>query len=84
MRELEAKVRAEHFALVQIQMGPFTRPEMAPLIAGEPKPLDRLEALATQEKFSTDELARLRESYAELARSSGGDLQEGCAPSSAS
>ena len=47
-------------------MGPFTKPEIAPLIAGEPVQLERLEALTLQEKFSKPEYDRLREKYGEL------------------
>ena len=60
VRLFEDRIRDENFALVQIQMGPFSKPEIAPLINGEPVPLDRLEALTLQEKFSPDELRRLR------------------------
>ncbi|MFN8548003.1 MAG: AAA family ATPase [Candidatus Eisenbacteria bacterium] len=66
LRDFDAKVRAEHFALGQVQMGPFTRPEVAPLIAGEPRSLEQLEELSAQGKFPAEELARLRERYASL------------------
>ena len=47
-------------------MGPFSKPEIAPMIAGEPVQLERLEALSLQEKFSKEEFERLREKYGEL------------------
>ncbi len=66
IRLFEDRIRDENFALVQIQMGPFSKPEIAPLINGEPVPLDRLEALTHQEKFSPEEHRRLRAKHGEL------------------
>ncbi|MBK8231680.1 MAG: AAA family ATPase [Candidatus Eisenbacteria bacterium] len=66
VRTLETRVREAQFALVQVQMGPFSRPEVAPLVEGEPRPLDQLESLAAQGKFPVEELARLRQLYDEL------------------
>ncbi len=66
IRTFEERIKRENFALVQIQMGPFTRPEIAPLIAGDPVQLERLEGLAQEGKFSPEELTRLKEKYSEL------------------
>jgi len=66
VRLFEDRIRDENFALVQIQIGPYTKPEIAPLINGEPVPLDRLEALTLQEKFSVEEHRRLRAKHNEL------------------
>jgi lon-related putative ATP-dependent protease len=66
VRLFEDKIREENFALIQIQMGPFSKPEIAPLIAGEPVQLERLEALSLQEKFNREEYERLRQKYGEL------------------
>ncbi len=66
VRLFEEKIQQENFALVQIQMGPFSKPEIAPVINGEPVQLERVEALAMQEKFSKEEFAHLREKYSEL------------------
>ena len=66
IRELEKEVQERNFALVQVQVGPYTKPEIAPLIAGEPVQMEKLESLANQDKFSREELAKLRKSYEEL------------------
>ena len=66
VRLFEDRIRDESFALVQIQIGPYSKPEIAPLINGEPVPLDRLEALTLQEKFSVEEHRRLRAKHGEL------------------
>lgn len=66
IRQFEDRIRTENFGLIQIQMGPFSRPEIAPLIAGEPVQMERLEALSMQDKFNKQEYQRLREKYSEL------------------
>jgi ATP-dependent Lon protease len=68
IRVFEDRIRVEAFALIQIQMGPFSKPEIAPVINGEPVPLERLEALVHQEKFSNDEFKRLQDKHGELRR----------------
>jgi lon-related putative ATP-dependent protease len=66
IHELESEVQGQNFALVQIQVGPYTKPEIAPLIAGEPVQVERLESLANQEKFEKEELAKIKEKYGRL------------------
>jgi predicted ATP-dependent protease len=66
IRIFEDRIRKENFVLVQIQMGPFSKPEIAPLHDGEPVPLDRLEAQTLQGTFSKSEYERLREKHGEL------------------
>ncbi len=66
LRGFEDKIRKENFALIQVQMGPFSKPEIAPVIAGEPVQIERLESLALEGKFNAGELARLKEKYEEL------------------
>ncbi len=62
----EERIKAENFALIQVQLGPFSKPEIAPLIAGEPHQIDRLENSVREGKFGKDEFVRLREKYQEL------------------
>ncbi|MBN2255174.1 MAG: AAA family ATPase, partial [Deltaproteobacteria bacterium] len=44
-KELDTRVREEGFALVDIQMGQFKRPEIMPLVDGKPMPIEEVEAL---------------------------------------
>jgi lon-related putative ATP-dependent protease len=67
IRAFEEKIRQENFALIQVQVGPFTRPEIAPVIAGEPVPMERLDSLTHQGQFSKEEFQRLRTKYQELS-----------------
>lgn len=66
IRGLEEKIRAENFALIQVQLGPFSKPEIAPMVSGEPVQMDRLDSLTHQGKFDKEEFERLREKSQEL------------------
>ena len=65
-REFEKKVNKEGFALVQIQMGPYSRPGIFPLVEGNPVNIEQLETMVEEGKFSKEELERLKEKQAEL------------------
>ncbi len=66
LRAFEERIRKANFALIQVQMGPFSKPEIAPVIAGEPVQMERLEALTHQGKFNKEEFEQLRQKYLEL------------------
>jgi len=59
----EERVRRENLALVQVQVGPFTRPEVVPLVQGQPIPWEKLEEMARQGVIPPDTVARLREKH---------------------
>jgi lon-related putative ATP-dependent protease len=65
-REFEKKVNKEGFALVQIQMGPYSRPGIFPLIEGNPVNIDQLETMVEEGKFSKEELEKLKGKQTEL------------------
>ncbi len=60
-REFEKKVNKEGFALVQIQMGPYSRPGILPLVEGNPVNIEQLETMVEEDKFSKEELERIKE-----------------------
>jgi len=66
-KEFEKKVTQEKFSLVQVQMGPYSRPGIFPVIDGNPMSFDQLEALVQEGKLSGAEVERLREKQKELA-----------------
>lgn len=66
VHQFEERIRAESFQLIQVQLGPFSKPEIAPLIAGEPHQIDRIEGLVREGKFPREEYQRLRGKYQEL------------------
>jgi lon-related putative ATP-dependent protease len=65
-RQIEGTIRAENFAMVQVQMGPFTRPMILPLIEGNPVQFEHLENLAANGNFPTETLTRLKEQHSML------------------
>jgi lon-related putative ATP-dependent protease len=65
-KEFEKKVNKEGFALVQIQMGPYSRPGIFPLIEGNPTNLDQVETLVEEGKVTREDLERMKEKQAEL------------------
>jgi len=62
----EKKITSEGFTLVQIQMGPYTRPEILPVIAGNPLNLDQLESLVEKNQFPRERLEVIRSQLPEL------------------
>lgn len=66
-KNFETKVTSQNFMMVQVQVGPYTRPDLAPVIVGNPMKIEQLEALVDEGKFSADELAKLKEKYKELS-----------------
>jgi lon-related putative ATP-dependent protease len=66
-KEFEKKVTQEKFSLVQVQMGPYSRPGIFPVIDGNAMGFDQLEALVQEGKLSAEEVERLRKKQSELA-----------------
>ncbi len=67
-KNFENKVTAENFMMVQVQVGPFTRPDLAPVVVGNPRKMEELEALVEEGKFSAEELERLKTKHKELSQ----------------
>lgn len=65
-REFEKKVNKEGFALVQIQMGPYSRPSIFPVVEGNPVNIEQLETMVEENKFSREELERIKGKQAEM------------------
>ncbi len=63
---LDQKVKEEGFALVDIQMGPIKRPEVVPLVDGQPMHIDQLEALVEKGRFPKEEFEAIKEKHARL------------------
>jgi lon-related putative ATP-dependent protease len=67
-KNFENKVQQENFMMVQVQVGPYTRPDLAPVVVGNPMKLDQLESLVDEDKFSAEELEKIKEKYQELTQ----------------
>lgn len=59
-REFEKRIEGEGFAMVQVQIGPLTRPNIVPVHEDKPTDLDELVQLVEQGKFPPDELDAIR------------------------
>jgi lon-related putative ATP-dependent protease len=60
-REFEKKVNKEGFALVQIQMGPYSRPGIFPVVEGNPVNIEQLETMVEENKYSKEDLEKTKE-----------------------
>jgi hypothetical protein len=60
VRNFNDRIQNEGFQLVQFQIGPFTRQDVVPVYEGKPVPFEQLEALADQDKFSREDLEKIK------------------------
>ncbi|MDY6880260.1 MAG: AAA family ATPase [Desulfatiglans sp.] len=65
-KNLDAKVKEEGFTLVDLQVGQFKRPEVMPLVDGNPMHIDQLEELVEKGRFPKEEFENLKEKEASL------------------
>jgi len=65
-KDLDKKVREQGFALVDVQVGQIKRPEVMPLVDGNPTHLDQIEALVEKGRFPKEEYEQLKENQAKL------------------
>ncbi|UCG91962.1 MAG: AAA family ATPase [candidate division WOR-3 bacterium] len=66
LKEFEKKVEEQGFKVVQIQMGPFVRPAILPIVDGKPINLDEYEALVQSGKITEEEYNITKEKIREL------------------
>lgn len=62
-KNLEIKVRDAGFVLVNMQMGQVQRPDIVPMVDGEPVHLLKLEEMAEKGRFPREELEQLQAKY---------------------
>ncbi|MCG8532884.1 MAG: AAA family ATPase, partial [Desulfovibrionales bacterium] len=63
---LEERVKEAGFVLVNMQMGQVQRPDIVPVVDGEPTHLIKLEELVDKGRFPRDEFEVLQKKYKEL------------------
>jgi ATP-dependent Lon protease len=66
VKEFESRAKKEGFVVVQVQVGPFTRPDVVPVVAGNAMPLDQLENLVDQGQFPKENFENLKVKYSQL------------------
>ncbi|QJB57776.1 ATP-binding protein [Pseudodesulfovibrio sp. zrk46] len=65
-KAIEDQVKDTGLVVVRMQMGPIQRPDVVPLIDGEPKRIIELEEMVENGRFPRDEFERLRDKRMEL------------------
>ncbi|MBN2244825.1 MAG: AAA family ATPase [Candidatus Aminicenantes bacterium] len=66
LKNFEKEVADLGFSVIQVQMGPVVKPDVIPVIEGEPTPFNKLEAMVREKKFSEEKLEELKKNYEEL------------------
>jgi ATP-dependent Lon protease len=67
VKDFETRAKKEGFAVVQVQVGPFTRPDVVPMVAGNAMPLDQLENLVDQGQYPKESFELLKTKYGQLS-----------------
>ena len=68
LAEFEKEVKKESFALVQIQIGPYVKPDIQPVIEGKPISLAKLEKQVKEGNFPKEKFTSLQTRYEALAK----------------
>ncbi len=68
LEKLEAKARQLNFTMVQIQLGPYTKPDVLPVIGDAPVPIESLPALIQQGKLTAEEADKMVKLHEQLAK----------------
>jgi ATP-dependent Lon protease len=66
LQSFEAEVAEQGFSVIQVQMGMFSRPDLIPVIEGQPLPFPKIESLVKEKKLPKETLDALREKYGKL------------------
>jgi len=67
----QKQVESEGFAVIQVQMGPITRPDVLPQVEGQPVALEQLDDLVTEGKLPAEQATSLREKHKVLSEALG-------------
>jgi ATP-dependent Lon protease len=65
-KDLDKRVREEGFSLVDVQVGQIKRPEVMPLVDGNPVTIDQVEDMVEKGRFPKDEFEQLKEKQSKL------------------
>jgi len=67
LQDFEEKAAKSGFAVIQVQMGMFVKPDLIPLIEETPTPFAKLEAMVREKKLTQKALDGLKQKYEELS-----------------
>jgi lon-related putative ATP-dependent protease len=66
LQQFEKQAQKKKFTLVQVQMGLIAKPDVLPVIDGQPVPLESLGELVAQGKIDEKRAAEIQQAYIEL------------------
>ena len=66
LQAFEEEATGHGFSVIQVQMGPFTRPDLIPVMDGVPVPFAKLDALVKEKKLDKKTVDELRAGYEKL------------------
>ena len=66
LKDFEKKIEGDGFTLVQVQAGPYVRPTLMPLVAGNAIDMDQLDNLVEEGKYKLSDYDRFREKHSTL------------------
>ncbi|MGD8414725.1 MAG: ATP-binding protein, partial [Candidatus Latescibacterota bacterium] len=64
--KFEREVNERGFSLIEVEYGPFTRPEIAPVVGGEVVSMDALPSLMAKDKLGQGDFQKFQNGYPEL------------------
>ena len=76
LRDLEKKVKERGFEVVQVQTGSITRPEIAPVLDGNPVTMDAFQAKVEAGEISPETFEKMLADQAELERQMDSVMRE--------
>lgn len=59
LKDFEKKVKAKGFEVIQVQVGPTMRPDITPVVNGQPVNYEQLDALVTQGEITREQVEAL-------------------------
>jgi lon-related putative ATP-dependent protease len=68
IKEFEQRANNEQFTLVQIQLGPYTKPDVLPVINGQPVPLESLNEQVQAGAIKPEDVAAIQKKHTELSK----------------
>ncbi len=77
--EFQKKIENEGFALVPVQVGPITQPQVFPVYQGKPIPIEELEQLASDGKVTTKEYSDAEQKLQDFKKEFGTVARKGSA-----
>lgn len=68
VKEFENKVKSDNFTVVQVQIGPYTKPDILPIIDKKPVNLDNLERMVGKGKYSKEEFEKTKQKHQQFTK----------------